>query len=85
MKPLGVATDAVGVARAAFLVAGTVERLQHFLGELAGLAQHRLDDVDGRLGEARQIAVAVEIEDVGEQKQRVVNRRFVRGIPGTLA
>ncbi len=70
---------AVGVARAALPVAGTVERLQHLLGELAAFAQHRFDDVDRRLGEARQIAVAVEIENVREQKQRVVDRSFVAG------
>ena len=56
MNPFGVVTEPSVVALAALAVADRVERLQHFLGEFAALAQHRLDRVDRRLGEARQVA-----------------------------
>ena len=44
---------------------------------LAGLAQHRLDHVGRGVGEAGQIVVAVDVEDVVEQEQHVVDGRFV--------
>ena len=68
---------AVGVARAAFLVADPVERGQHLFGELGRFAQHRLHDVGAGVGEARQVAVAVEPEDVVEQKQGIVDWRLI--------
>ncbi len=68
---------AVGVARAAFLVADAVERGEHLFAELGGLAQHRLDHVGRSVGETGQIAVAVEMEDVVQQEQRIVHGCFV--------
>jgi hypothetical protein len=44
---------AVGQPLATLLVAGQVEGLQHFFGELPALAQDRLDDVDRGFREAR--------------------------------
>ncbi len=51
----------VGVARAAFLVADAVERLQHLLRELRRLVEDRLDDIRRSIGEARQVVVALEL------------------------
>jgi hypothetical protein len=47
------------------------------LAELAGLAQHRFDDIGRGLGEARQIAEAVEMEDVVQQEQGIVHGGFI--------
>ena len=68
---------AVGMARAAFLVADAVERREHFLAELGRLAQDRLDQIGRGVGKARQVAITVDVEDVIEQKQRVVDGRFI--------
>ena len=63
---------AIGAPRAAFLVADLVERGEHLFRELGGLAQHRLDDIGRGIGEAGQVAVAIEMEDVVQQEQRIV-------------
>ena len=79
---------AVGVARAAFLVADPIERGEHFLAELGRLAQHRLDHIGRSVGKARQIAVAVEMEDVVQQEQRVVHGGLIgrhRSLPASSA
>ena len=68
---------AVVVAGAAFLVADPVEGGEHLFGELAGFAQDRLDHVGAGVGEARQVAVALELEDVVEQEQGVVDGRLI--------
>ena len=76
---------AVRVARAAFFVTDPVERGEHFLGKLAGFAQHGFDQIGRSLGKSRQVAVAVEMEDVVQQEQRVVNGRLIgrhRSPPG---
>ena len=78
MKPFGVVTEPSAWRLQPSRSPTTIERLQHFLGEFAALAQHRLDDVERRLGEARQIAVALEVEHVGQQEQRVARRALCR-------
>ena len=77
---------AVGVARAAFLVADAIKRGEDFLAELGRLAQHRFDHVGRSLAESREIAVTIEMEDVVQQKQRIVHRGFVgrhRSLPAS--
>ena len=68
---------AVAGALAAFLVADAVERGQHLLAELGGLAEDRLDDVGRRIGEAGQVGIAVDVEDVVQQELHVFDRRLV--------
>ncbi len=70
---------AVRVALAALLVARQVERREHLLGELGALLQDRLDHVRGRVREAGQVVVAVEMEDVVQQEQDVVDGCLVHG------
>ena len=60
-----------------FGVADAVERSEHVLGQSGRLAQDRLDHVGRGVGKARQIAVALDVKDVLEQKQRIVDRCFV--------
>ena len=77
LEPFGRDHRTVRQAPAALTIPRQVQRLQHFLGEFAALAQHRLDDVDRRLGEARQVAVTLEVEHVAQEEERVAHRRFV--------
>ncbi len=62
---------------AAFEIADAVERLQHLFGELGGFAQDRLAHIARRVGEAGQIVVAVDLEDVVEQEAHVFDGGFV--------
>ena len=77
---------AVALALAAFLVADAIERRQHLLAELGGLAENGLDDVGRCVGEAGQIGIAVDVEDVVQQELHVIDRRLVArhgfGSPG---
>ena len=50
-----------------------IDRLEDFLAELRALADHGLDHVRRRVGEARQVVVALNVEDVVEQEKRVVD------------
>ena len=77
MKPFGVVTDAVVVALAAFLVAGKIDRKQHFLGELRRLADDRLDHVGRRIGKTGQVVVALDAEHVVENEKRIFDRGLV--------
>jgi hypothetical protein len=70
---------AIVVARTALLVAHPIERGEHLFREPRGLAQYRLDHIGRGLGKARQIAVAVDMEDVVDQEQGVVHRCLVGG------
>ena len=78
---------AVGRALAAFLVADAIERRQHVLAELRGLAEDRLDHVGRGVGEARQIGIALDVEDVVQQELHVLDRRLVArhrlSVPGS--
>ncbi|GJE73234.1 hypothetical protein CHKEEEPN_4798 [Methylorubrum podarium] len=65
---------AVLAAGAPLLIARQVQRRQDFLGELAALVQHRLDHVRRGLGEAGQVVVAVDREDVVEEEKGVLDR-----------
>jgi hypothetical protein len=66
-------------ALAADLVADLVERRQHLGRELPGLFQDRLDQVGSRVGEARQIRVAADVEDVVEDELGFAHRRGIGG------
>ena len=77
LKPVGVVTLPSAMARAAFAVADAIERGEHLFAELGRLAQHGLDHIGRGVGKARQIAVAVEVEDVVQQEQRIVHGGFV--------
>ena len=68
---------AVGMAAAAFLVADAIERGQHVLAEFRRLAEHGGDQIRRRIGEAGQVVVALDMEDVGQQEHDVVDRSFV--------
>jgi hypothetical protein len=65
------------MARAAFLVADAIERGEHLFAELGRLAQHGFHHVGCGIAEAGQIAVAVEMEDVVQQEQRIVHGGLV--------
>ena len=86
LKPVGVVTLPSLCALAAFLVADAIERRQHLLAELGGLAEDGLDDVGRGVGEAGQIGIAVDVEDVVQQELHVIDRRLVArhgfGSPG---
>ena len=68
---------AVAVALAAFLVADAVERGQYLAAELARFRQHGLDQIGRGVGEAGEVVVALEMEDVVQQERHVVDRRLV--------
>ena len=73
---------------AAFLVADAIEWGEHFFAELARLAQHGFHQIGRSVAEAGQIAVAVEMQDVVQQKQRIVHGRLVgrhRSLPASSA
>ncbi len=65
------------VAHAAFLVAGKVDREQHLLGELGRLAGNRLHHVPRRVGEARQVVVALQRQNVVQDEKRVIHGGLV--------
>ncbi|MGY4484633.1 hypothetical protein ACVWWR_003824 [Bradyrhizobium sp. LM3.2] len=64
-------------ALAAFEIAHTIERLEHLFGELCGFAQNGFAHVARRVGEAGQIVIAVDLEDVVEQEVHVFDGGFV--------
>lgn len=64
-------------ALAAFEIAHAIERLQHLFGELGSFAQNGFAHVARRVGEAGQIVVAVDLEDVVEQEIHVFDGGFV--------
>ena len=68
---------AVGIVLAAFEIADAIERLQHLFGKLGSFAQDRLAHVGGGIGEAGQIVVAVDLEDVVEQEVHVFHGGLV--------
>ena len=68
---------AVVMAGAALEIADAIERLQHFFGELGGLAQDRLAHVGGGVAEAGKIVVAVDLKHVVEQEIDVFDGGFV--------
>ena len=68
---------AVGVTRAAFLVARAIERGEHLFAELGGLGEDRRDDVGGGVGKAGKIRIAFDVEYIAQQELHVVNRCLV--------
>src|SRR5262249_24975122 len=68
---------AVGMALAALGIADAVERRQHLLGELAGLAEHRLDEIGCGVGESRQVVLPLDMQDVVDDKHDVVDGSLI--------
>ncbi len=68
---------AVVMARAAFGVADAIERLDDLLDKLGAFGQHRLDDVERRVGKAGSVGFVGVVEHVAQQKNGVADRRFV--------
>ncbi len=62
---------------AAFLVAHLVERREHSLAEPPRLLQHLLDHVRGGVGEAGQVRVGVEPQDLVQHEGLVTHRGAV--------
>src|SRR5258708_37052462 len=55
---------AIVMAEAAFEIADAIERLQHFLSQLGGLAQDGFADIGGGVGKAGKILLAIDLEHV---------------------
>ena len=70
---------AVVVALAANLVADAVQRRQHLGSEAARLLEDRLDQVGRRVGEARQVRIAADVQHVVEDEPRLAHRRGIGG------
>jgi len=68
---------AVGRTFASFLVANAIEGGEHLLAKLGGFAKDRLNHVGRGIGETGQIAVTIDMEDVVEQKQRIIHWSLV--------
>ena len=64
---------------AALFVADAIERGKDFFAVLGRFAQHGFDEVGRSVGETGEIAVTIEVEDVVQQKQRIVHGGFVGG------
>ena len=65
------------VTHAALEIAGAVERLEDFLGELGALRENGLDHIERGVREPRQIAVAFIAEDIAQKEKRLVDRSFI--------
>ena len=85
LEPIGRGHRAVVVAGAALLVADPVERREHFGTELARLVNDRVDHVGGSVLEARQIAVAGQVEHLVDEETRVAGRSGIDRHGGSLA
>ena len=68
---------AIALPLAAFDVASSVEGLNDLLDELRAFAEHRLDNVNRRLGKARAVRIFGVVEHVAQEKDGVAHRRFV--------
>jgi hypothetical protein len=67
----------VGAPDAAFLVADPVQRGEDLGRELAGAFQDLLQGAVAQLGKARQVGVAVDLEDFAQQEGLVSDRRRI--------
>jgi hypothetical protein len=65
------------VARAAFLVTDPIEREQDLAAILSGFPEDRLDNIGRSIGKSWKVAIAIDVEDVIEQKQHVIDGRFI--------
>ena len=72
LEALGRAHDAV-LEMATFLVAGLVERLQHFLAELRGVDENVVDQLGRKIGELRQVALLLQFQELVHQKAKIVD------------
>jgi hypothetical protein len=64
----------VVVPGAAFLIADLVERQHHFFGNAGAFLKDGLDNVRARIGEPRQVHVALVSEHIVENEKRVIDR-----------
>ena len=65
------------MALAAFLVTDAVKRREHVLAKLGSLGQNRFDQIGRGVGKAGQVVVAIDVEDVAQQKHHVINRSLI--------
>ena len=68
---------AVRLAPAALTVARRIELLQNALAEVGRTAQNRFDEIGRRLGKARQIGIAPDLQHIGEQKRNLLDGGLV--------
>ncbi len=61
----------------ALLVADHVQRLEHFLGELAAFGQYRVDHVARGVGKAGQVGIFLDFEHVMQHELHVANGGIV--------
>src|SRR5262249_7544313 len=64
---------------AADLVADLVQRREHLGREFAGFFEDGFDEIRRRIGEAGEVRVAADVEDVVEDEQGFADRRGVGG------
>ena len=65
------------MTHAAFEIADAVGGLDHFFGELGGLAKDRFEDIGRGVGETGQIAVPLVAQHIVQDEKRVLHRRLV--------
>ena len=86
LKPVGVVTLPSLARLQPSLSPMRLSGREHLLAELGGLAEDGLDDIGRRVGEAGQVGIAVDVEDVVQQELHVIDRRLVArhdfGSPG---
>src|SRR5262249_17936767 len=75
---------AVGAASAPLRVADPVERGEHVLAIPGRFAQDRGDEIGRGVGKAGQVGVALDGNDIAEQKQDVIDGGFVDRHQGLL-
>ena len=76
LEPCRRAHDAVLVMRA-FLVTRLVDRVQHFLAELGRVGQDVFDEIGRKVGELRQVALLVDLQQFVQNKAEIVERRAI--------
>src|SRR5262249_36222403 len=79
LEAVGRGDAGVVMAAATLDVAHPVEREQFLLAELCRLVENRLDDIRRRIGESRQVVVALHSEHVVEEEQHLVHGCTVSG------
>ena len=73
---------AVGVPLAAYAIAHLVQRLQDLFGELAAFGQDSVHRIGRRFGKARKVVVALDLENIVEQKGDLLDGGRVTGHSG---
>ncbi len=68
---------AIIMARAAFEIAGMIERLQDLFGKFCSLIEDRRADIGSRVAKPGKIVVAINLKDVVEKEGHIFHGRFV--------